>query len=127
MMSVLVKGMKMPKNCEECDFCHWSNLHQTGRCDRCDDEPVCADFGTDYKRTRARFCPLVEVPTPHGRLVDVDAFKADYGMKDDCADCEKECQGKTRACEYDRIYSKMDFCSWLDIADVVIEAEVERE
>ena len=69
-MSVLIKGMKMPKNCEECDFCHWSNLHQTGRCDRCDDEPVCADFGTDYKRTRARFCPLVEVPTPHGRLVE---------------------------------------------------------
>lgn len=69
-MSVLIKGMKMPKTCEECDFCHWSNLHQTGRCDRCDDEPVCADFGTDYKRARARFCPLVEVPTPHGRLID---------------------------------------------------------
>lgn len=74
-MSVLIKGMKMPKNCEECDFCHWSNLHQTGRCDRCDDEPVCADFGTDYKRTRARFCPLVEVPTPHGRLFDADELK----------------------------------------------------
>lgn len=71
-MGVLINGMKMPKNCEECDFCHWSNLHQTGRCDRCDDEPVCADFGTDYKRTRARFCPLVEVPTPHGRLIDAD-------------------------------------------------------
>lgn len=70
MSSVLIKGMKMPKTCEECDFCHWSNLYQTGRCDRCDDEPVCADFGTDYKRTRARFCPLVEVPTPHGRLID---------------------------------------------------------
>lgn len=69
-MSVLIKGMEMPENCEECDFCHWSNLHQTGRCDRCDDEPVCGDFGTDYKRTRARFCPLVEVPTPHGRLVE---------------------------------------------------------
>lgn len=74
-MSVLIKGMEMPKNCEECDFCHWSNLHQTGRCDRCDDEPVCADFGTDYKRTRARFCPLVEVPTPHGRLFDADELK----------------------------------------------------
>ena len=74
-MSVLIKGMKMPKTCEECDFCHWSNLHQTGRCDRCDDEPVCADFGTDYKRVRARFCPLVEVPTPHGRLFDADELK----------------------------------------------------
>lgn len=78
MSSVLIKGMEMPKNCEECDFCHWSNLHQTGRCDRCDDEPVCADFGTDYKRTRARFCPLVEVSTPHGRLIDADELKKEY-------------------------------------------------
>lgn len=69
-MSVLIKGMKMPKTCVECDFCHWSNLHQTGMCDRCNDEPVCADFGTDYKKTRARFCPLVEIPTPHGRMIE---------------------------------------------------------
>lgn len=82
-MSVLIKGMKMPNNCEECDFCHWSNLHQTGRCDRCDDEPVCADFGTDYKRTRARFCPLVEVPTPHGRLIDADELKKEYPHDED--------------------------------------------
>ena len=82
-MSVLIKGMEMPKNCEECDFCHWSNLHQTGRCDRCDDEPVCADFGTDYKRTRARFCPLVEVPTPHGRLIDADELKKEYPHDED--------------------------------------------
>lgn len=86
MSSVLIKGMKMPKNCEECDFCHWSNLHQTARCDRCDDEPVCADFGTDYKRTRARFCPLVEVPTPHGRLIDetivLERIRKSMGIKD---------------------------------------------
>ena len=35
----------------------------------------------------------------------------------------KEMHGKVKACEYDRIYSKMDFCGWLDDADVVIEAE----
>lgn len=111
-MSVLIKGMEMPEDCFSCPlkeegFCNITNAYA----------------GQIYERNSD--CPLVEVPTPHGRLVDVDAFKADYGMKDDCADCEKECQGKTRACEYDRIYSKMDFCSWLDVADVVIEAEVE--
>lgn len=76
-MSVLIKGMKMPKTCNECDFCHWSNIHQTGICDRCDDEPVCADYGTDYKKTRARFCPLVEIP-PHVRLIG-----ADLGISDE--------------------------------------------
>lgn len=74
MSSVLIRGMKMPTTCEECDFCHWSNLHQTGICDRCGDEPVCPDYGTDYKRTRARFCPLIELPEKHGRLVDADAL-----------------------------------------------------
>ena len=69
-MSVLIKGMKMPTTCDECDFCHWSNIHQTGICDRCGDEPVCSDYGTDYKWTRARFCPLIELPEKHGRLID---------------------------------------------------------
>jgi len=44
-------------------------------------------------------------------------------MKNDCAECEKELQGSSRACEYDRIYSKMDFCQWIDNAETVIEPE----
>lgn len=92
-MSVLIKGMEMPESCEECDFCHWSNLHQTGRCDRCDDEPVCADFGTDYKRTRARFCPLVEVPTPHGMYKEGGCYLCKYDDKQEwempCASCKR--------------------------------------
>ena len=44
-------------------------------------------------------------------------------MKNDCAECEKELQGSSRSCEYDRIYSKMDFCEWIDNAETVIEAE----
>lgn len=50
------------------------------------------------------------------RLIDADALKADYGMKDDCADCDKELRGKSKACEFDRVYTKMDFCGWLDDA-----------
>lgn len=78
MSSILIKGMEMPKTCEACDFCHWSNIHQTGICDRCDDEPVCIDYGTDYRRGRASFCPLMEVPTPHGDLVDRDYLLSEY-------------------------------------------------
>lgn len=60
------------------------------------------------------------------RLIDVDALKADYGMKDDCADCDKELRGKSKACEFDRVYTKMDFCGWLDDASTVDAVPVVR-
>lgn len=61
-----------------------------------------------------------------GRLIDVDKFKANYGMKDDCADCDKELRGKSKACEFDRVYTKMDFCGWLDDAPTVDAVPVVR-
>lgn len=60
-----------------------------------------------------------------GRLIDVDKFKAVNGMKDDCADCDKELRGKSKACEFDRVYTKMDFCGWLDDAPTVDAVPVE--
>lgn len=60
------------------------------------------------------------------RLIDADALKADYGMKDDCADCDKELRGKSKACEFDRVYTKMDFCGWLDDAPTVDAVPVVR-
>ena len=53
------------------------------------------------------------------RLIDADALKVAHGMKDDCADCDKELRGKSRSCEFDRIYSLMDFCGWLDDAPTI--------
>lgn len=46
------------------------------------------------------------------RPIDADALKEDYRMADDC----KDCKTNVRACEYDYIYKKMDFCGWLDDA-----------
>ena len=54
------------------------------------------------------------------RLIDVDALRADYGMAEDC----KNCKTGYRSCEYDRIYSKMDFCGWLDDAPTVDAVQV---
>ena len=115
-MSVLIKGMKMPECCDVCRFGEWSTLHQTACCKLKEHEPCFAEFSKEYRSKRADFCPLIALPGKHGWLVDADAFKADYGMKDDCVDCEKEMRGKAKACEYDRIYSKMDFCGWIDDA-----------
>ena len=115
-MSVLVKGMKMPESCYYCGLADTSFINCMAF-----EKPILLE--DDCEERRPDWCPLVALPDKHGDLIDRDAFRADYGMNADCADCEKECQGKTRACEYDRIYTKMDFCSWLDVADVVIEAE----
>lgn len=56
------------------------------------------------------------------RLIDADVLKADYGMADDC----KDCKTGYRSCEYDRIYSKMDFCGWLDDVPTVDAVPVVR-
>ena len=55
------------------------------------------------------------------RLIDADVLKADYGM----ADC-KDCKTEWKSCQYDRFYSKMDFCGWLDDAETVDAVPVVR-
>lgn len=76
-MSILIKGMKMPKNCNECKFGTWSNFHQTVACKGYDYEPCFEDRSREYREKRADFCPFVEVPTPHGRLIDADKLLRD--------------------------------------------------
>lgn len=127
-MSVIVKGMKMPKNCNECDFCHWSNLHQTGICDRCGDEPVCPDYGTDYRKTRARFCPLVELPEKHGRLIDADEFLKKMNLAIATVSVMMKALGAEDDAEL-----QMELKSYRDIRDgikeapTIIEAEGDEE
>ena len=74
-MSILIRGMEMPKSCGDCKF-HWHgdgvtyclalskphNLHHIScRC---------------YYEAEED-CPLIEVP-PHGRLIDADALRLLY-------------------------------------------------
>ena len=60
-MSVLIKGMKMPKNCDECSI---------------SDIRLCKLWMrmTISQRVEGKHpnCPLVEVQSPHGRLGDLD-------------------------------------------------------
>ena len=59
-MSILIKGMQVPKSCGECLSIGW---HYVFEC-RLDD----AEEGE-----RLPNCPLIELP-PHGRLIDADAL-----------------------------------------------------
>ena len=62
-MSLIIKGSIMPLMCEECP------------CYDCDDYS-CKATGRgviEYRyHGRPDNCPLVEVPTPHGRLIDCE-------------------------------------------------------
>lgn len=74
-MSVLIKGLIMPSCCDGCTFSDWSNLHQTACCKLHDYAPCFADHSREYEDKRADFCPLVEIPKPHGRLIDESNVK----------------------------------------------------
>lgn len=62
-MSVIIKGSIMPLMCEECSCydCNDYSCNATGR------------GVIEYRHDgRPDNCPLAEIPTPHGRLIDAD-------------------------------------------------------
>ena len=72
-MSVLIKNMEMPENCLKCPMCN-SN-------DECvlQSEEDNALFKSWEEQKDG--CPLVEVSTPHGDLIDIDS-KITVAIKD---------------------------------------------
>ena len=79
-MSVIVKGMEMPPTCRNCKFrepfidfayCHL------------------AEMDMEYEESdncRNPKCPLVEIPTPHGRIIDADELKTAFPICDNSMD-----------------------------------------
>lgn len=65
-MSVLVKGMKMPESCVTCPL-NSDEEDSTGI--YCNVLEIWA-FLRDLHNGVLENCPLVEVPTPHGDLID---------------------------------------------------------
>ena len=63
-MSVLIKKMEMPKGCWACPFA-------VGKHYECLFTRKSSNWGLT---TRPSDCPLIEVKSPHGRLIDADAL-----------------------------------------------------
>lgn len=105
-MSVLIQKIDMPSMCCVCP-CHDYDM-ETNRyyCQVLKDEPRIID-----ENTRRDDCPLTEVPTPHGRLIDADALKNQVAQwRDSC-----------------RFQDAQVLCTVIDMihkAPTVIEAEV---
>ena len=81
-MSVLIKGMEIPKSCMLCPFCMPEANEDNGE--------ICVisgQFPLMNKEERNIECPLVEIP-PHGDLIDINELKKkiiepEYMDKDD--------------------------------------------
>ena len=58
-MSILIRSMEMPELCGQCFL--------RGNCKQ-----------RIYMEQRPKGCPLVEVPTPHGRLGDLDKLMTEF-------------------------------------------------
>ena len=65
MSDLLIKGMKMPKSCWECFF--FLNSTELFKCNL-----THKNVG-NCRKNRHKNCPFVEIPAPHGRLIDADA------------------------------------------------------
>lgn len=66
-MSILIRGMEMPKRCLDCPFLI---TRDNDDCILQSDEANAKFEGWDDMKAS---CPLIELP-PHGRLIDADKF-----------------------------------------------------
>lgn len=67
-MSVLIKGMQIPKNCSDCPLNYDMMSCMITGTRWWSDTMVLMDF--DCQESRLYDCPLVEFPEHHGKLID---------------------------------------------------------
>lgn len=75
-MSILIKGVKKPK---ECYCCHCSTINMNGKWGKCN--LLGRDYSS-YPHGIYEDCPLVDIP-PHGRLIDADRLLQDVSSATD--------------------------------------------
>ena len=91
-MSILIRSMEIPISCDKCRFCvnGFTDTVPMYECAVQSYENVSVLVESNGKPFdfRPDWCPLVEIPTPHGRIGDLDALKAQYKYGE--ADSEDE-------------------------------------
>ena len=78
-MSILIKGMEMPTSCDKCRFCV-NGFTDTAPMYECaaqsyENVSVLVESNGEPFDFRPDWCPLVEIPIPHGRLIDKDKLR----------------------------------------------------
>ena len=133
-MSILIKGMKMPKSCDECQFCNDGGMCAALQIDLLGDGEELENswyIPEGYKSDR---CPLIELPD-HGDLIEKDPLfkKAEELEEAASAEFERYKLGETnweqtekakwRIAHLERIGFKYEIAD----APVVIPAERSEE
>ena len=79
-MSILIKGFEIPTRCAECRL---STVHSFNDRPLCDVLVEYMSYG-EWETKRLDNCPLIEVPEPHGRLIEADKLKEtlDYYIRE---------------------------------------------
>lgn len=69
-MSIVIKGMNKPKNCDYCQFCSEEDI-------MFEIAYQCSITGLYLNEDHCfpDICPIVELPEHHGRLIDADEMK----------------------------------------------------
>ena len=75
-MSILIPDIKMPSSCNGCWNCDINNMDGSEA-----KQPYFCLIKMkfveeDFETCRPKWCPLIEVPDGHGRLIDADALLA---------------------------------------------------
>ena len=121
-MSVLIKGMEMPSECEYCGFYRFYPENGNIWCNAKNrilktkwEEP----YWTHLDMKRPDWCPLIELPEKHGRLIDGDALVTEMTNGIRAGNLEDGYE------KYQNINNMDDCVECVKYADVVIEAEGE--
>lgn len=116
-MSILIRGMKMPKDCLECEL--YGGIYSFSGCN-------VASLGIPKRynydpHIRPEWCPLVKLPERHGDLIDKDALVTEMINGIRAGNLEDGYE------EYQNINNMDDCVKCVKYADVVIEAEERGE
>lgn len=77
-MSVVVKGMRIPESCTKCIFSYKEESYEPKEgtyysVSTCKGDVISTNYYTNenkkYAYSRPDYCPLVEIPEKHGRLI----------------------------------------------------------
>ena len=108
MADILIRGMEMPTNVDDCP------LNTFGFCNLAQDETHCDCIGD----SRPEWCPLVPLPEGHGRLIDAEAV-----TKTICNSCDGACDVVQCDCINCKADCRCDIVKEISDAHTIIEAE----